>query len=109
MPYLYSQATEEMRRKVQAIEDRADECYKQLRLLYRPKNAARWGLLTAMAFQLEMIQQRYGKNSLPHLIRMTTLDRCTCGFKFISDHGKPESRLAEKYTWNGSMIEDADF
>jgi hypothetical protein len=108
MPFLYSEATEEFRAKVQAIEDRSDECYKLLRLLYRPKNAARWGLLTAMSLQLETMQQKYGRNSPPHLIRMITLDRCTCGFKFISEHGKPESKLAEKYTWNGSMIEDAN-
>jgi hypothetical protein len=108
MPFLYSEATDEFRQKVQAIEDRADQCYKLLRLLYRPKNVARWGLLTAMSLQLETMQQKYGRNSPPHLIRMITLDRCTCGFKFISEHGKPESKLAEKYTWNGSMIEDAN-
>jgi hypothetical protein len=108
VPFLYSEATKEFREKVQAIEDRADECYKLLRLLYRPKNVARWGLLTAMSLQLETMQQKYGRNSPPHLIRMMTLDRCTCGFKFISEHGKPESKLAEKYIWNGSMIEDAN-
>jgi hypothetical protein len=108
MPYLKRDATDEQREKIQSIENRADDCYKLLRLLYRPKNVARWGLLTAMSLQLETMQQKYGRNSVPHQIRLTTLDRCTCGFKFIEEHCKPESKLAEKYTWNGSMIEDSN-
>lgn len=94
---------------VQDIENRADGCYQLLRLLKRPANVARWALLTAMALQLETWQQKYGANTPRHKIRVVSLDRCTCGFKFISEHGKPESRLAENYTWNGSLIEDATY
>jgi len=108
MPFLLSNASDELKASVQAIEDRADECYKLLRLLKRPANEARWALLTAMALQLETIQERSGANSPRHKIRMVTLDRCTCGFKFIAEHGKPPSRLAGKFTWHGSLVEDAN-
>jgi len=108
MPFLLSNASDELKASVQAIEDRADECYKLLRLLKRPANEARWALLTAMALQLETIQERSGANSPRHKIRIVNLDRCTCGFKFIAEHGKPQSRLAGKFTWHGSLVEDAN-
>jgi hypothetical protein len=108
MPFLVTDAPLELKNAVQAVEDRADECYKLLRLLMRPANQARWALLTAMALQLETWQQNHGANSPLHKIRLVNLDRCTCGFRFISVHGKPESRLADKYTWHGSLVLEAN-
>jgi hypothetical protein len=96
-----------LRKVVQDVEGRADKCYELLRLLKRPANEARWALLTAMALELELRQQKFGANSPYHKIAMVTLDRCTCGFKFISEHAKAVSRLVEKYTWHGSLIQDA--
>ena len=107
MPFLLDDASLELKNAVQVVEDRSDECYKLLRLLNRPANEARWALLTAMALELELCQQKYGANSPRHKIMMVTLERCTCGFKFISEHGRPASRLAEKYTWHGLLIQDA--
>src|SRR5882672_2851752 len=107
MPYLKSDASLELKNGVQAVEDRADKCYELLRLLKRPANVARWALLTAMAHQLEELQQRFGAYSSNHRIRMVILDRNTCGFKFISEHGKPVSRLVKRYTWHGLLIIDA--
>ena len=109
MPFLLSNASDKLKASVQAIEDRADECYLLLRLLKRPANEARWALLTSMALQLETIQEQSGANSPRHKIRMVTLDRCTCGFKFIAEHGTPPSRLAGKFTWHGSLVEDANY
>jgi hypothetical protein len=108
MPFLLNDASLELKNAVQAVEDRADKCYEVLGLLKRPANEARWALLTAMALQLEDWQQRFGANSPPHRIRMVNLDRCTCGFKFISEHGKPVSRLVQKYTWHGSLVMEAN-
>jgi len=108
MPFLLNDASIELKSAVQAVEDRADKCYELLRLLNRPANEARWALLTAMALQLEVWQQQFGPNSPNHKIRMVNLDRCTCGFKFISEHGKPASRLVQKYTWHGSLILEAN-
>jgi hypothetical protein len=107
MPFLHDAASPELRKAVQDVEDRADKCYELLRLLKRPANEARWALLTAMALELELRQQKFGANSPLHKIAMVTLDRCTCGFKFISEHGKAVSRLVDKYTWHGSLIQDA--
>jgi len=107
MPFLHDAASPELRKAVQDVEDRADKCYEPLRLLKRPANEARWALLTAMALELELRQQKFGANSPFHKIAMVTLDRCTCGFKFISEHAKAVSRLVEKYTWHGSLIQDA--
>jgi len=107
MPSLKSNASPELKNAVQAVEDRADKCYELLRLLRRPANEARWALLTAMALQLEMWQQQFGARSRNLKIRMINLDRCTCGFKFISEHGKPVSRLVQKYTWHGSLVLEA--
>ena len=107
MPSLKNDASPELKNAVQAVEDRADKCYELLRLLRRPANEARWALLTAMALQLEMWQQQFGARSRNLKIRMINLDRCTCGFKFISEHGKPVSRLVQKYTWHGSLVLEA--
>jgi hypothetical protein len=107
MPFLQNDASTELKNAVQAVEDRADKCYELLRLLKRPANEARWALLTAMALQLEMWQQQFGARSRNLKIRMINLDRCTCGFKFISEHGKPVSRLVQKYTWHGSLVLEA--
>jgi hypothetical protein len=104
MPSLKNDASPELKNVVQAVEDRADKCYELLRLLRRPANEARWALLTAMSLQLEMWQQQFGARSRNLKIRMINLDRCTCGFKFISEHGKPVSRLVQKYTWHGSLV-----
>jgi hypothetical protein len=108
MPYLHHDATPEQRDKIQAIENRADECYKLLRLLHRPRNVAVWALLTRMALEIEMAQQRYGANSPLHRIAIAVLDKCTTGFKFIADHGKPESTLIQNFNWNGPLVEDAN-
>jgi len=109
MPFLLNDASPELKSAVKAVEDRADKCYELLRLLKRPANEAKWALLTAMALQLEEWQQRFGANSPQHRIRMLNLDRCTCGFKFISEHGRPISRLVQKYTWHGSLALDANY
>jgi hypothetical protein len=108
MPFRFSEASDDLKAAAQTVEHRADQCYKLLRLLNRPANIARWGLLTAMAYQLETWQQKYGANTPEHNVRMVTLDRCTCGFKFISEHGKQASRLVDKFTWSGSLIDDAN-
>jgi hypothetical protein len=108
MPFRKSEALIELRNAVQAVEDRADECYKLLRLLNRPANEARWALLTAMALNLEITLQKGGRNGHRHRIRVINFDRCTSGFKFIYEHGRPVSRLVQKYTWNGSLIADAN-
>jgi hypothetical protein len=108
MPFRKSEASIEQRDAVQAVEDKSDECYKLLRLLKRPANEARWALLTAMALDLELTLQKDKRNGERHRIRVINLDRCTPGFKFINEHGKPASRLIQKYTWNGSLIADAN-
>ena len=108
MPFRKSEASSEILNAVQVVEDRADECYKLLRLLNRPANEARWALLTAMALNLETTLQKDGRNGSIHRIRVINFDRCTSGFKFIGEHGKPASRLIRKYTWSGSLIVDAN-
>ncbi|WP_433963503.1 hypothetical protein RBB76_01780 [Tunturiibacter psychrotolerans] len=108
MPFRKSEASTELLNAVQAVEDRADECYKLLRLLHRPANEARWALLTAMALNLEITLQKDGPNGSLHRIRVINFDHCTSGFRFINEHGRPASRLVQKYTWNGSLIADAN-
>ena len=49
MRFLLKNAPQDSRDKIKAIEDRADDCYKLLRLLNRPRNHATWALLTRMA------------------------------------------------------------
>jgi hypothetical protein len=61
-----------------------------------------------MALDLELTLQKDSRISQRHRIRVINLDRCTPGFKFINEHGKPASRLIQKYTWNGSLIADAN-
>ena len=107
MPYLKSEATKEVREAVQAVEDRSDGCYRLLRLLKRPRNLAMWSLLTAMVYELETFQQRFGANSTRHRIALINLERYICGFNFIALHGKPESKLVTSYTYNGSLVIDA--
>jgi hypothetical protein len=108
MPFRKSEASIELLNAVQAVEDRADGCYQLLRLLRRPANEARWALLTAMALNLEITLQKYGRNGSLHRISVINLDHCTSGFGFINEHGRPASRLVQKYTWNGSLITDAN-
>lgn len=98
MPFRKSEASIELRNAVQAVEDSADECYKLLRLLNRPANEARWALLTAMALNLEITLQKDGCNGQRHRSRVMNLDHCISGFKFINEHGRPASRLVQKYT-----------
>jgi hypothetical protein len=90
MSFFLKGATSEQVKAVQAVEDRADGCYRLLRILDRPRNLAMWALLTAMAHELEVFQQRYGANSLRHRIALINNDRYVCGFHFIAKHGKPE-------------------
>lgn len=108
MPFLLREATPEQLKAVQAVEDRADGCYRLLRLLGRPRNLAMWALLTAMAHELEIFQQRYGANSPRHRIALINNDRCVCGFHFIAKYGKPESKLTN-LTYSGSLVADAVF
>ena len=107
MPSLKEDASVELKAAVQAVEDRADKCHELLGLLKRPANEARWTLLTAMALQLEELQQQFGSGSQLQRVGLINLDRCTCGFKFISEHGKPSSRLVRRYSWHGSLILEA--
>jgi len=106
--YLHDSAPADERDKIQNIENMADECYKLLRLLHRPRNQATWALLTRMALELENRQQQYGANKTLHRIALVVLDRCVTGFKFIAEHSKPASRLLQSYTWNGSLVADAE-
>jgi hypothetical protein len=101
-------APQDLKDTILGIEQRADECYQLLRLLKRPANEARWALLTAMALVLENSQQKFGANTSKHDIAMVKLDRCTCGFKFISEHGRIASRLVKNFTWHGPLVEDAN-
>jgi hypothetical protein len=109
MPYFKKDATPEQRAGIQAIEDRADECYRLLRLLKRPRNIAMWALLTSMAREVERFQQRFGANSQNHRIAIINNDRYVCGFHFIAKHGKPESHLVNSYNFSGVLAEDASF
>jgi hypothetical protein len=108
MPFLEDEATDSIKSSVQAVENRADECYKLLRLLKRPANEASWALLTAMALQLEICLQRFGPDSGKHKVRTVLLDRNTAGFRFIAEHGRPPSRLIQNYTWPPLLEQDAN-
>ena len=107
MPVRKNEATEDLRKAVQAVEDRADRCYENLQLLKYPANVARWALLTAMAQDLETRRQRYGSDSGQHNIGIATFDHCTAGFKFIFKHGRLPSKLAANYSWVGALPTDA--
>ncbi|MGP8172955.1 MAG: hypothetical protein ACLP7O_00240 [Terracidiphilus sp.] len=107
MAYLKSQATQEFRDAVLAVERRSDDCWTLMRLLKQPRNLATWALLTRMALELEMLQQNYGVDSLIHRDQMTLWDLCTCGFSFIASHGRPASKLIHTYTWNRTLAADA--
>lgn len=109
MPCLKSECTPEMQQAVQGVEDRADECYRLLRLLREPRNLATWALLTTMALELETFQQNFGANSPRHRISLINLERYICGFYFIALHGRPESRLINSYTYHGILKVDATF
>jgi hypothetical protein len=108
MPFFLRDATPEQVKAVQAVEDRADNCYRLLRLLGRPRNLAMWALLTAMAHEIEVFQQKYGANSTRHRIALINNDRYVCGFHFIAKYGKPESKLTN-FTYSGSLVTDAVF
>jgi hypothetical protein len=109
MSYSFSECTPELRQAIQAVEDRADDCYQLLRLLKQPRNLATWALLTAMSLELESFQQRFGANSFRHRVALINLERYICGFHFIAVHGKPESKLVHSYTYRGSLKVDAAF
>ena len=107
MAYLKKDATDDFQKAVLALELRADDCWKQMRLLKRPRNLATWALLTQMALELETQQQNSGADSFQLRNMMTSLDLCTSGFVFIAQHGRPASKLVRNYSWSGSLIDDA--
>jgi hypothetical protein len=72
-----------------------------------PKSGNVGALLTAMALELEIFQQRYGANSFSHRVALINLERYIWGFYFIALHGKPESKLVHDYTYHGSLKIDA--
>lgn len=109
MPYLRSECTDELRDAIQAVENRADECYRLLRLLRQPRNLATWALLTAIALEAETFLERYGANSFRHRVTLINLERYMCGFHFIAVHGNPASRLVQSYTYLASLKADATF
>ena len=106
MPYLKNESTPEMKAAVVAIEQRADDCYKRLRILNQPRNIAMWGLLTSMAKQLEVIQQKHGPTSRQHTDARINIERNMCGFHFIDLHAKPDSRLVP-YTFTSRLADEA--
>jgi hypothetical protein len=86
--------------KVQALEDRADECYKPLQLLRTPYNLATWALLTWTVIQLESEMARWGAESAHFQAALLNLGRvCPSVGRWLAKHGKPESRLIRKYRW----------
>jgi hypothetical protein len=93
VPYLKKESTPEMKAAVLAIEHRADDCYKTLPSLNHPRNIAMWRLLTSMARQLEVIQQKHGPTSRQHTDARINIERHMCGFHFIALHAKLDSRL----------------
>jgi len=109
MACLKSEATQEFREAVLGVENRSDECWRQMRLLKQPRNLAVWALLTRMALELELLQQNFGADSLVLRDQMTIWDLCTCGFAFIACHGRPESKLVHAYTWNRTLAVDTSF
>jgi len=109
MPYLFSECTPELQQAIQAVENRADDCYRLIRLLKQPRNLATWALLSAMALELETVQQRFGAYSFRHRFALINLERYMCGFYFIAVHGRPESKLVNAYTFHGSLKVDATF
>ncbi|MGO8758405.1 MAG: hypothetical protein ACLQG3_09800 [Terracidiphilus sp.] len=107
MAFLKSQATEELREAVAAVEGRADDCWKEMRLLMQPRNLATWALLTRMAIDLELVQQNAGADSQRLRDAFTFWDVCTIGFVFIAARGKPESKLVRTYTWTKMLGADS--
>jgi len=108
MPHLKDEETPETQAAIVTLERRADECYELLRLLKRPRNVAMWALLTAMARELEIIQQKYGSASSKHRDARINIERHMCGFHFIALHAKPESKLVP-YKFTSQVAEDALF
>jgi len=104
---LKKNSTPEFVAAVKAVEDRADECYRPLRLLRAPQNQALWALLSGTVGQVEDQIGRWGTES-PHF-QAALLNLSRIGpvvMRWIAKHGKPESRLVKTYRWTDALKGD---
>ena len=84
MPFLFSEATLELKDAVNAVERRADHCFQLLRLLKRAGERSEVGAPYRHGLGVGSYrQQKSGPNSPLHKVRMVSLDRCTIGFKCV--------------------------
>lgn len=106
---LKKNATPEFVAAVKALEDRADECYRPLRLLRAPQNSAIWALLTGTVGQLEDQIARWGSESPHFQAALLNLSRiCPVLIRWIATRGKPESTLVKSYRWTEALSVDVN-
>jgi hypothetical protein len=84
---------------VQAVENRADECWRDLRILRNPSEVAVWAFLTGGIAVVEREQAARGSNT-PHFDAMlANLSRnLAIGVKWALRHGQPAGRLDRSWT-----------
>jgi hypothetical protein len=92
---------------VQAVEDRADECWQDLRILRNPSEVAVWAFLTGGIAVVEREQAARGSNT-PHFDAMlANLSRnLAIGVKWALRHSQPAGRLDRSWTHGLSAAVD---
>src|SRR5262245_6861035 len=91
MASLKKDLTREQLDAVQALEARADECWRALDLVRHPSNVAVWALLTGGVAKVERAQSARGGSNTPHFDALLgNLSRLLAiGVKWALRHGRP--------------------
>ena len=90
---------------LQAIEDRADECFDNLRLYAIPKGRASWGVLVSLVLRTEKERERHGYKDYD-VILMNLSRWGTLVLRWVQQKGNEAKSELQRYSWTRSLAED---
>ena len=97
-------APKELVEAARQMEETADKCFEQLRILARPSNVAIWGLLVGCVRRIEQEIGTFGDNSRELTNALLSLSRCLpIAISWAFEYAKPCSSLAGK-RWTPMLV-----
>lgn len=109
MRYLKRDAPAEIRATVQAIEDRADECYQHLSIIRTFSRTAIWAILTGGIRLVEREIAARGDNSRRLDAALINLSRLLpTAIKWVSKHGLTACSLVNLRHWHSDLAGSVD-
>jgi hypothetical protein len=106
---LKSEATEDFVRAVQAIEDTADLCYRDLEVFKYPRDLARWALLSRIVLQIEQAILQHGYRTQTQSAVMYNLGRGGAqALAWVADRGAEGAVSPREFLFDGHLFAAAE-